>query len=195
MNTGQSTAPRPSRAQLLSWRFRSLCRHCYALFWDWLVDFALRNHPQARRSNIVSYAEDELRRAGWYDDDAFYGDLVPKAVLRSARLFSIEGHSGMSAGLVNRIVSTVVMFKPLTPLTGEDDEWNEVGDGVFQNRRMSSVFKDESGKAYWISGRVFREPSGVTYTSGDSRVYIDFPWTPTDPEIVDVPDPEAAAEK
>lgn len=154
-------------------------------FFDWLLDFALRRHPGARTSNIVGYAETELRIAGWYDEDAFYGDLVPKAVLRAARLFSIEGHSGMSAGLVSRITSKVCMFKPLTPLTGGDDEWNEVDDGLFQNKRMSSIFK-KGGSAYWLDGRVFREPGGLTFTSRDSRVDVQFPFTPTDPEIVDV---------
>lgn len=33
-------------------------------------------------------------------------------------------------------------FAPLTPLTGEDDEWIEVGTGVYQNTRMATVFKD-----------------------------------------------------
>lgn len=155
-------------------------------FFDWLVDFALRSHPDTRQSNIVSYAEKELRIAGWYDEDSLYGDLVPKAVMKAVRLFAIEGHSGMSAGLVNHITSTVCMFKPLTPLTGDDNEWVEVGTGVYQNKRMSSVFK-ENGTAYWIDGRVFRGPSGVTYTSKESRVDIEFPWTPTDPEIVDIP--------
>ncbi|MFY0633640.1 MAG: hypothetical protein JXQ91_07505 [Vannielia sp.] len=140
----------------------------------------------SRKCNIAAYAEDELRRAGWFDEDAFYGDMMGKAVMRQARLFSIEGHSGMSASVAMNIVKSVCMFKPLTPLTGEDDEWNEVGDGVFQNRRMSSVFK-ESGEAYWIDGKVFREPNGATYTSSESRTPVTFPWTPTEPEIVDVP--------
>lgn len=189
--TGDCTpisAPKPRVFERARWRISDLRYHASAGFWQWVLDLALSRHPDARRSNIVAYAEDELRRAGWYDDDAFYGDLVPKAVLRSARLFIIEGHSGMSAGLVNHLTSTVCMFKPLTPLTGEDSEWHEVGPGVFQNRRMSTVFK-EDGKAYWLDGRIFREPSGVTFTNRDSRVFIEFPWTPTDPEIVDVSAP------
>lgn len=39
--------------------------------------------------------------------------------------------------------------KPLSPLTGADDEWNDVGGNagepggtIFQNRRCSRVFKD-----------------------------------------------------
>lgn len=167
-------------------RFRGLRYRWAASFWEWLLDMALHSHPDACNSNIVRYADTELRLAGWCDKDAFYGDLVHKAVMRSARLFSIEGHSGMSAGLVSGFTSTVCMSNPLSPLTGEPDEWIEHEDGKMQNKRMSSVFMKD-GKAYWIYGRVFREPNGVTYTSRDSCVDITFPWTPTDPEIVDVP--------
>lgn len=192
MSSGQAT-PRTPLKQMALFRLSDFRRRWSVSFWDWLLNLALRKHPNARNSNIVAYADAELQAAGWYEDDAFYGDLVPKAVLRSARLFSIEGHSGMSAGLVNRISSNVCMFKPLTPLTGADDEWIEVGDGVFQNKRMSSIFKS-AGRAYWIKGRVFREPNGATFTSRDSRVDIEFPWSPTEPEIVDVSaDDEATA--
>lgn len=163
----------------------SKIRQIKAVVCERLLDFALKHHPDAN-GNITAYAEEELRRAGWFDPDAFYGDMVAKAVLRSVRVFSIEGHSGMSAGLVSSITKTVCMFRPLTPLTGDDDEWNEVGDGVLQNRRMSSVFKNPDGRAYWIAGRIFREPSGATYTNSDSRVDVEFPWLPRDPEIVEV---------
>lgn len=66
-------------------------------------------------------------------------------------------------------------FGPLSPLTGEDSEWNEIGEGRFQNRRSSRVFKDEDGRAYDIEGRVFRDGAGC-YTSRDSRVYVEFPY-------------------
>lgn len=149
-----------------------------------IIDKALDWHPDAN-GNITSYAESELRLAGWFNEDGFYGGMVGSAVMRSVRIFSIEGHSGMSAGLCMNLTKQVGMFKPLTPLTGEDDEWNEVCDGVFQNRRMSSIFK-ENGEAYWIEGRVFESPDGARYTSNGSRVSVQFPWTPVDPEIVKV---------
>lgn len=152
--------------------------------YDAILDYVLRNHPGARDSNIVSYAENELRLAGWYDKDAFYGDLMPKAVMRQARLFSIEGHSGMSAGLAMNLSKQVCMFRPLTPLTGKDDEWNEVGEGTFQNKRCSHIFKDADGRAYDIQGKVFQDPDGAHYTSRDSRVAVKFPWTWREPKIV-----------
>jgi hypothetical protein len=78
----------------------------------------------------------------------------------------------------------VARFEPLTPLTGDDDEWMEVGDGMFQNIRCSHVFKNKDG-AYDIDGRIFREPNGSCYTNGKSRVPVTFPYTPSR-EYVDV---------
>jgi len=51
------------------------------------------------------------------------------------------------------------------------------------------VFKDETGEAYDINGKVFREPSGSCYTSFESRVPVTFPYTPTT-EYVDVVEPD-----
>lgn len=136
-------------------------------------------------SNLVAYAESEMRRAGLFDKDSDYGGMLGPAVLSMVKTFSDEGHSGMSAGLAISIFEKVARFEPLTPLTGSDDEWMEIGDGKFQNIRCSHVFKD-NGQAYDIDGKVFQEPSGTSYTSGDSRVPVTFPYTPKT-EYVDVP--------
>ena len=179
----------PTYSPVFQDRMASIRHHlrklkCSAL--ERLLDFVLNHHPGAQ-GNHVSFVEEELRRSGWYDDDAFYGDMMPKAVLRAVRLHGIEGHSGMSNGIALGILERVCRFKPLTPLTGEPDEWNEVGEGTYQNRRFSSVFKDGAdGQAYWIAGKVFREPSGACFTSKGSRVDVTFPFFPGDPETVDV---------
>ena len=79
----------------------------------------------------------------------------------------------------------VARFEPLTPLNGDEDEWNEVGEGVFQNRRCDRVFKEKGG-AYDSEGKIFREPDGDCFTSIDSHVPVTFPYTPKR-EYVDVP--------
>ena len=134
--------------------------------------------------SLVSFAKDELTRAGLFDKDSDYGGMLGDGILKMIEAFADEGHSGFSAGMAISIFSRLARFEPLSPLTGADDEWTEVGTGVFQNRRCSTVFKDETG-AYDIDGRVFREPSGACYTSRDSRVPVVFPYTPTT-EYVDV---------
>lgn len=150
-----------------------------------LVRWGLDLEPED--GNLVPYAREELKRAGWFDKDGFYDDMVGHAVVDMIKLFAMEGHSGMSAPLCMNLAKQVGLFQPLTPLTGADDEWTDCGwgDGHFQNKRCSHVFKDADGNAYDIQGRIFREPSGATYTGAGSRVPVTFPYTPTS-EIVDV---------
>lgn len=147
-----------------------------------LVRWGLDLQPEG---NLVSYAKAELNLAGWTKPDSMYEGMIADAVVDMQKLFSMEGHSGMSAGIAASLFERLSRFQPLTPLTGEDDEWNDVGNDLFQNRRCSHVFK-ENGQAYDINGRVFREPSGACYTGKDSRVAVTFPYVPST-EYMDAP--------
>lgn len=136
-------------------------------------------------SNLEDFAKDELTRAGLFDKDGAYAGMLGDAVMQMVKAFADEGHSGMSASMAISAFEKVARFEPLTPLTGSDDEWNEVCPGEYQNRRYPHVFKDASG-AYDSTGRIFREPDGCCYQNRESRVAITFPYTPVR-EYVDVP--------
>lgn len=138
-------------------------------------------------SNLELHAKAELERAGLFDKDSDYGGMLGDAVMKMVKVFADEGHSGYSAKMAINLFERVASFEPITPLTGADDEWMEVGEGMFQNVRCSHVFKGPDGQAYDIDGKVFREPSGSCYTNGESRVPLTFPCTPKT-EYVDVPD-------
>lgn len=140
------------------------------------------------KSELEHFAEDELRRAGFFDADSDYGGMMGPAVMKMLRQFSAEGHSGFSASIAIHLFEKLARFEPITPLTGADDEWTQVDDGIWQNKRCSRVFKDADGRAYDSQGIVFREPSGACFTSSDSRVYVTFPYTPK-VQYVDVPAP------
>jgi hypothetical protein len=94
-------------------------------------------------------------------------------------VFSDEGHSGFSANYAVAILQKLLKFEPLSPLTGEDSEWNLISEkeNLYQNKRCSHVFR-ENGKAYDINGKVFVQENGSAYTSRDSRVDVTFPYTP-----------------
>jgi len=96
------------------------------------------------------------------DDDLVIAPFIePILVLVDA--FGESGQSGGSAPFTARRISKVLeklfAFKPLSPLTGEDSEWNDVShlgdDPVFQNNRCSHIFKGMNGVAYDIDGYVF----------------------------------------
>lgn len=126
---------------------------------------------------LVSYAKDELRIAGYDSEDSDYGGMISEAVVELMEVFSKQGHSGASAPVVINLFTKLAKFEPITPLTGEDDEWNKVGENIYQNRRSPSVFK-QNGVAYDLDGKVFCEPNGCCYTSSNSRVNITFPYVP-----------------
>lgn len=140
-------------------------------------------------SNIKTYAIDELTKIGMYDSGDEMNDAMCEHILKMVDVFAEEGHSGFSAQYAINILQKLLRWEPLSPLTGEDDEWMEVDDdGLYQNKRLSSVFKKgKDGRAYDIDGKVFVEPDGASYTSRDSRVYIEFPYVPKT-EYVNVED-------
>jgi hypothetical protein len=143
--------------------------------------------------SLVKYAMREFKICGWVDEDGKWKDdmqkIICENVLNMIKVFSDGDHSGSTASYALALFEKLAVFKPLKPLTGKEDEWNLVGDEQWQNVRCGSVFKDKNGKAYNIDGKVFENKNGSRYTSGDSIVYIDFPYTPKT-EIVCVEEQE-----
>jgi hypothetical protein len=149
----------------------------------WIKSFLYKKDE----SNLYRHAKRELKLLGM-DADVKEEDpnkWMAESVLELLKIFAKQGHSGSSAPYCVSFFKSLALFEPLCPLRGTDDEWNEIGEGVWQNNRCSHVFKDADGKAYDIDGRIFREPSGCCYTNFDSRVYVDFPYTPKS-EYIDV---------
>ena len=139
----------------------------------------------------LKWCKEELERAGCFDSEKdFYGGLTGKSVFELCKVFDEQGHSGMSASVVGSLFKRLIDGLPLTPLTGEDDEWIEHSDGSFQNRRYGSVFK-RNGLAYDHNARIFVDRNGVTYTSACSRKKVEFPYLP-EPEDVGMSDVEWA---
>lgn len=126
-------------------------------------------------SGLRSHADRELT-----SDDSQWRESVLDVVCA----FSLYGHSGGSAPPTIETIRSLLLYEPLGPLTGEDDEWNEVGDGQYQNRRCGNVFKDAE-RAWDIDARIFVYPDGVTVTEKESSKTITFPYVPST-EYVDV---------
>ncbi len=146
---------------------------------------------------LVQFAESELKRISGPGEDEM-SKAMNKHILHMVKEFADEGHSGFSAGYALSVLKKLLAYKPLTPLTGEDDEWGEVaeedGKPLFQNKRYSAVFKvGKDGQAYDINGKVFWEwyttedgESRKSYfTNYNSRVPVTFPYeVPEHPRYV-----------
>lgn len=136
-------------------------------------------------SNLIKHAKKELEILGYVplekEQEEGPNKWIQENVLELLDVFSKQGHSGSSAPYCIKVFTKLANFEPLSPLTGEDSEWTEIADGVFQNKRCSHVFKQYdrfNGQAYDIDGKVFRKPNGNCYTSIDSFVPITFPYVP-----------------
>lgn len=146
---------------------------------------------------LIEHARHELELNGLFDkksdtrvmSGSDYDGALAEAVMELIEVFSKQGHSGHSAHIVSGLFDKLSRFKPISPLTGNDDEWYESMDGIFQNKRNSAVFKDgKDGKAYFIDAYVKRTPNGncwsgrITLKDGRSigKCYIkDFSKMPT----------------
>lgn len=158
---------------------------------DAALRFLLRR--ELKDANLLAHARRELGTIyDLNDKEDGPNKWVVENILELLAVFSRQGHSGSSAPYVVSMFKSLAMFDPIGPLTGADSEWNEVGPGRWQNNRSSRVFKDADGRAYDVEGRVFRDSVGC-YTSKDSRVYIEFPYTPKT-EYVDVVAEQAGQE-
>lgn len=153
----------------------------------WLQQLACWYLRWADDSNYRKHALREFVAAGYKVNDPEDGPnkWIQENVLELLAVLAVQGHSGGSIGYCLSMFKKLGAFEPLAPLTGHDDEWNEIGDDVWQNRRCSHVFKSLKDGAYDIDGRIFREPSGSCFTSKGSRVPVTFPYTPKR-EYVDV---------
>lgn len=142
---------------------------------------------------LINYAQREIERQGRTSPESDYDGELGKVVLDLITVFAQQGHNGYSASMTLKTFNRLSQFKPLSPLTGADDEWTHVTVGLghpesalWQNKRCPSVFKDGTGQAWDIESIVLVDRvTGDTFTNRDSRKYITFPYTPPDePELL-----------
>lgn len=142
---------------------------------------------------LKEHAEAELKKLG--EDEIQI--KINEQILEIIDVFGNQGHTGFTANYAINILSRLLRYLPLQPLTGEDDEWVEVGEGIEQNKRFGEVFRTnhDNKTAYWSCGRIFSNDDGKSwYSNKDSHVNIDFPYNvPDKPEFVKVQDDDKSS--
>lgn len=137
---------------------------------------------------MMDWAKSELKRIGGEDDEM--QQSINRDILEIVAVFEKQGHSGFSAAYALSIIKLLLNWKPITELTGEDDEWIHHGgdEDLYQNNRYSAVFKKgpDNSTAYNIDGKVFSDDGGETwYTCSESFVPVVFPYVvPDKPERI-----------
>ena len=140
----------------------------------------------------VEHAKKEFLHAGYKpieEEEDGPNKWIQENVLELLEVFAKQGHSGSSANYAVSCFSKLALQKPLTSIKCTDDEWNDVskatdGREMFQNNRLSSVFKEgNDGKPYYLDAIVWQGEDDYDAFTGSvekvcSRQYIKLPFTP-----------------
>ena len=107
--------------------------------------------------SLLEHAEREMKLVGLDKEDSEYNGMIYDAVMKMMKVFADEGHSGFSAMKVLAVFDRLAKFKPLSPLTNDPKEWNDVsemsgGNPMWQNNRDSECFSKDCGKTYYCLG-------------------------------------------
>jgi len=130
-------------------------------------------------SNLVDHAERELRLLG---NDA----AMNQGILAMVAVFSTMGHSGSSAEYTTQVLTRLLRYENLTPLTDDPDEWMLIAEEMmpegmettWQSRRNPEAFSLNEGKTYYLLSERF-ENGGDIKTFHDS-VHVE----PKPPKVI-----------
>ena len=77
---------------------------------------------------LLDHARNEMIRAGLFDKGSDYEGLLARSVMDMLKAHIKAGHSGASHEQALEIFNILVRYKPLTPITSDPSEWNDVSD-------------------------------------------------------------------
>ena len=101
-------------------------------------------------SNLVDHARRELALIGEEPETV-------AGYLNVIQAFADMGHSGGSASVAIPVITQLLQFKNLAPLTDYPADWVHVAEetwgspgGIWQNVRNSEAFSNDAGKTYYL---------------------------------------------
>jgi len=101
-------------------------------------------------SNLVSHAKRELEICGEDPETV-------EAILKMIDVFASMGHSGESAFATIEILTRLLRYENLSPLTTDPEEWMVISEevwgapgGICQSRRNAEAFSKDGGKTYYL---------------------------------------------
>ena len=152
---------------------------------------------EKEENNYIKHFERELEimRATVKEDDQLIIEPYVRSIREVCKDFASEGHSGgsapMAAMVLAKTIKSILGFQILSPLIGDDSEWNDVsemgGDSsekLYQNKRDSGVFKNSEGKCSYNTSIIWQgEDPWDTFTGsiagvGSSHYIKSFPFMP-----------------
>jgi hypothetical protein len=127
-------------------------------------------------SNLKSFAEQELNLLSATATDPNDRPIIEEfkdEIIALCKKFGNSGQSGGSApyvaGALSSAIKKLLLFQPIAPVMGTDDEWTcvtEINDGtpLFQNKRCSAIFKDVNGVCTYNDAIIKRSENGSCWS-------------------------------
>jgi hypothetical protein len=123
---------------------------------------------------------DDIRFVSTVEDEIDFENLMKQCIKGVIDLLFL--HPEINHKVVLMYTIRAFSFKPLSALTGEEDEWMEISDDCKQNKRCSSVFLN-NGVPSDIDKIFFRRSDGTCFTKtgpGSEVNNITFPYVVPD---------------
>lgn len=140
-----------------------------------------------KNSLLCKKAIRELELAGYINSNDEMSRLMANQVLETLAVFSSHDNSGFSAGIELKLFDILAHYKILTPLTFKDNEWDKIDKDLWQNNRITSIFKDNTGKIHYNNAYCYKinrsysyetekwkEGNGICYYGGVAFLYNNF---------------------
>lgn len=147
----------------------------------WLLDVATRT----TKTGLVAHAEREIAlikkqvENGKIPEPDYY-PFIFDAVINIVKAVAREHPSGGGLGLLMYYVKTLIGYDVLSPITGEDWEWNDVteydpeGGKLLQNNRNSAIFSN-LGRSHYLDAFSTEDTFKISYI-GDEFKILDNPY-------------------
>lgn len=140
------------------------------------------------------HMEREFRQAGLLSGTNEMEELIVKSLRTMMGAFTGLNLDGDMTSSVLHLFDRLVNGFPLTPLTGDADEWikpnfgPEDDTGMLQNVRCGRVFKMPDGSCIDAGAKpMYIMPDGMTFTKSDDKApEVTFPYMPGFPPMVRV---------
>ena len=117
---------------------------------------------------LVDYAKKELNNLhDKVENKEMLEHIEPLLLDTLTKLSNIENTSYIMAYI--NIFNNLIKYSPLTPLTGDEDEWGEIKQSGFikyqQNKRCARVFRNNANndEVYIVDGTLFSDNGGETW--------------------------------
>jgi len=148
-------------------------------------------------NNLEKWAKNEIELQLKECKNDWYAKNVLKCAYKVYKKLCKQNHSGASIQLVKSVLDRLIDLKPLSPIEGNDDEWNDItwddSTTVYQNKRYSGLFKNvhKDGSVDYndVERWVCYGDNGITFHSStvsrilDKKYPITLPYYPVTEKV------------